>query len=126
MSTLFNLLNDSIFGREEPSNHKCHEADCNGSRLYGMNLKCNRCNNIFYFDCMASRSESKALLTLLNYSDKNNQKQTVRAASKLKELFHANSVFEFVCPSCKSVTHTPITDQTKLLHENSATIGKQT
>lgn len=114
MSTLFNLLNDSIFGREEPSNHQCHEADCKGPRLYGLNLKCNRCNNIFYFDCMASRTESKTLLTMMNYSDKNNQKQSGRAESRLKELFHAESVFEFVCPPCKSGAHIPDENQTKL------------
>lgn len=123
MSTLFNLLNDSIFGREEPINHKCHEADCKGTRLYGLNLKCHRCNNI---DCMASRPESKALLTMMNYSDKNNQKQSGRAESRIKELFHAESVFEFVCPPCKSGAHISDENQTKLLRENSVTIGKQT
>lgn len=115
MAYLFNLLNDSIFAKPAPSDHKCHENQCSGTRLHGLKINCNRCENDYFFDCMASRSEVKSLLGLLNYQDKNNVKQVKKAETKLNEILHIDSVFEFVCPSCK--TNASYSDQ-KAIYES--------
>lgn len=111
MSYLFILLNNSIFGKEQSIDHKCHESDCVGAQLHGLKLECCRCDNNYFFDCMASRPEIKTLLGLVNYTDKNNQKQIDKASKKFMEIFNCDSVFEFVCPSCKNDTQNSFKSQ---------------
>lgn len=104
---LFDLLNNTVFGRNISTTHKCHENNCNGSKLHGLRLKCSSCGEYCYFECIASRPELKTLLGLMNFQDKGNASRSVQ--TKLTNVFGEGTLFKFKCPPCNE-------------HDNSHTI----
>lgn len=98
---LFDFLNNSIFSKTNDIDHQCIDSNCSGSRLHGLNLTCQRCLTPTFFDCIASKQEIKNLLKLLNPDGSSNQHIRI-VSNSVHELFHQDSVFEFVCPKCKS------------------------
>lgn len=118
--SLFGILNDSIFGKQTEHEHKCNESNCKGEKLYGLKLKCSRCENEGFFDCLASRPEIKHLCSLINYKDSSDgRKQTNKAEKTLKILFAKDSVFHYLCTSCKAVA--PQTQQASEVDSDSIT-----
>lgn len=97
---LFDFLNNSIFNKTTPKNHDCTDSNCSGDRLYALNLTCQRCLKPYFFDCMAKLPEIQCILQIFNLNGANNQ--VVSVITKLQTLFNHESVFEFVCPPCKS------------------------
>lgn len=81
--------------------HDCTLMACKGQRFDAANLTCNRCLRPFFFECMVNKKEVEYLISALNaYSPKNTT--PTRFINKVKSVFGQESVFEFICPDCKS------------------------
>lgn len=85
------------------SDHKCNELGCKGQKYAGLNITCGMCLMPCYFECISNRSEVVHLFRQMNINNipENDQKKINEEHLKIKSLFGVNSVFEFVCPSCK-------------------------
>lgn len=84
------------------SNHNCMENNCDGKKNHELNLTCNYCSSSWYFDCIESKSEIKSLLSLLKCVEDMLPNDVLDIDSTINSLFNIDSVFLFVCPTCKS------------------------
>lgn len=101
---MFDFFNTSIFNKTMPSDHHCTDSNCSGSKLHGLNLTCYKCFRPYFFECLAKRPEIIEIVKLLEIDDTKNCLQTKvdKAINSLTKLFDTESVFEFICPSCKN------------------------
>lgn len=110
---MFGKLNESwsnIFNKTNrsedmlPPNHKCNENGCNGARFSGINLTCTRCLMPKFLDCIFDRTEIAGIINSLNIKpDIVASQQTITENQlKLRECFGSDSLFEFICPQCKT------------------------
>lgn len=104
--TITDIFNLSISIGHIMDAHKCNEKGCKGPNYGGLNITCGMCLFPSYFDCLATRNEFKHLLDNMQIEpiEENDQKEINEAHIKVKSLFGVDSIFEFICPSCKS-TH---------------------
>lgn len=84
-------------------NHNCVEKGCKGLKYGGLNLTCNYCLMPCFFDCI--ENDIVLLLSLLNFDfekcdDVSKLDKIKDISTTIKSLF-CDSVFVFVCPSCK-------------------------
>lgn len=84
------------------TDHNCLQNQCTGAKCHKLNVTCSRCLNPCFIECIAKLPETRQLLILLGVNS--------ASSSTLKEistaiavLFSTNSLFEFVCPSCKKI-----------------------
>lgn len=99
---MFEFLNASIFNRSMPADHQCIELNCTGSKMHGLSLTCPNCLKPFFFECLAKRTEITELLKLLEIDKLNSSTSVSTVKSTLDKLFGRDSVFVFICPSCKN------------------------
>lgn len=107
---MFNRLNISINSflsgtnksNEMDSTHVCAEKNCTGKSFYGLNLTCSRCLQPKFFDCISELPEIKSILAAFQITNDLDSTTGARRNDRIKSVFYGESVFEFVCPLCKS------------------------
>lgn len=62
-------------------------------------LRCVRCKNRTYTETLRNKKEYIQLLSIMKNSDIQTPSRT---QTKLKAIFHEESIFEFICPNCKT------------------------
>lgn len=85
-------------------NHNCNEMNCTGPKYAGLNLTCSRCLLPKFFECISDRTEVVQFVNAMKLKDFDLTPQTNASENsrKMKSIFDNTSVFEFVCPKCKS------------------------
>lgn len=81
-------------------NHSCLDSLCDGAKLFGLNLTCNRCLKPCFFECIERRPEVLQLLEVLNVIDADNDHKR-RVINAVNKIFTSESVFKFACPKCR-------------------------
>lgn len=79
--------------------HDCLLAGCVGKKYDGSSFTCNRCLRPFFYDCLDSRNEVKNLMNMISNVT---TKTPMKLISKIKLIFGNESIFETICPKCKS------------------------
>lgn len=79
--------------------HECLLAGCVGKKFDGSSFTCNRCLRPFFYDCLETRSEVKYLMGMISTV---NTKTPMKMITKIKLIFNSESIFETICPKCKS------------------------
>lgn len=96
--------------------HNCTENRCRGQRFYGAKLKCTKCSDSTFIECLMSRAEIVELVKYLSFitPEKTNDQE-----KKMKTLFGRNSVLSFVCVKCREddTNATLIDENTQLKSE---------
>lgn len=102
--TITDVFNLSISIVHIMDTHKCNEKGCKGPNYGGLNITCGMCLFPTYFDCLSTRDEFKHLMDNMQIEPigENDQRKINEAHIKVKSLFGVDSIFEFICPSCKS------------------------
>lgn len=119
--TISDIFNLSITIESMMEAHSCHEEKCTGPKYGGLNITCGMCLFPCYYDCLSTRDEFKHLMKHMKIEtiEDNDQKKLNEAHVKIKSLFGINSIFEFICPSCKgTLNNTTIYDMKKKLEQN--------
>lgn len=62
-------------------------------------LRCVRCKSRIYTETIRNKQEYVQLISIMKNSDTQTPSRT---QTKLSAIFHDESVFEFVCPNCKT------------------------
>lgn len=85
--------------------HKCNDLGCKRQKYGGLNILCGACLMPCSLECISPRSEVVHLLQHLNIEscdeDESDQDKINNNNKKVKLLFGVDSVFEFICPSCR-------------------------
>lgn len=83
--------------------HVCNESGCAGPKFGGLNINCGVCLLPYYYECLHGRDEFIHLLNEMNIEPMTNDDHDKinEAHAKVKKLFGATSIFEFICPACK-------------------------
>lgn len=87
-------------------NHSCAKKKCKGEKLKGMTIKCSKCNEIFYLDCVITEDglcelalEIKLIKTVDGELKSNVTEET---KEKFNSIFKTDSLVKFACKICKS------------------------
>lgn len=102
LSHIFNTSNRVV--TMLPSDHKCGENNCSGSKYAGCNLVCYQCLNPKYIECISDRAEIVELLRVLNIEPNQQVSQLIASenSKRIRELFGTESLLKFICPACES------------------------
>lgn len=82
--------------------HSCTDRKCSGQKFDGLHIKCSRCGQKIFMECIHNRPGSIEILQLLDVITSNNEIQnTYFAQTKFNAIFHFNSPFALLCDFCR-------------------------
>lgn len=114
LNLMLGRLNDSIsniifYKTNRPDkmsiqDHQCIANNCDGPRFNGCSLTCTRCLQPKFIDCISDRTEIVSLMKMMNIIPDVvvNKDVVAENHTKLVDSFGPQSLFDFVCPKCKS------------------------